>query len=85
MKDVMVIENVHYSALRVPGNFSVVISTRTKYRVYIKMISCRLSLRCPVDIMTQFVKYFTLYLPNEFPSSKYAVLFQCVTIPMFLK
>ena len=81
MKDGIVIENVHYSTLHVAGDFSIVIITRTKHKVYIKCIFCRLSLHCPGDIMTQFVKYFTLYLRNDLPSSKYPVLFQIVAMP----
>jgi hypothetical protein len=55
MKDGMVIENVHYSALHVPGDFSIVIIASTKHKVYIKIICCRLSLNCPSDIMIEFV------------------------------
>ena len=85
VKDGMVIENVHYSVLHVPVHISILIITRTKYGFYMKMICCHLSLHCPGDIMTQFVKYFILYLRNELPSSKYPVLFQFVAMPTFLK
>ena len=57
----------------------------TKYGAYMKMICCHLSLHFPGDIMTQFVKYFILYLCNELPTSKYPVLFQFVAMPTFSK
>ena len=79
MKDGMVIEKVHYSVLNVPVHFTILIIIRTKY-VHKKMIFCPLSLQSPGDIITQCVKYFTLYLRTELLTSKYPVLFQYVTM-----
>jgi len=59
MKDGMVIENVHYSAMHVPRDFSIVVIASTKHNVYIKIICCRLSLHCPGDIMIQFISTLT--------------------------
>ena len=80
MKDGMVIEKVLYSVLNVPVHFPILIIIRTKYNVHKKMIFCPLSLQSPGDIITQCVKYFTLYLRTELLTSKYPVLFRYVTM-----
>jgi len=73
VKDGTVIENVHYSALHVPGNFLILIFTHTNCSVYIKMICCRLSLHCTGDIMTQF----STTLPYTYAMSCQFLNIQC--------
>ena len=48
------------------------------------MICYRLSLHCPGDNMTHFVKYFILYLRTKWPNTKHPVLFHFVTTPQNL-